>query len=72
MGMEVDEAGRDDEAVGIDYLFGKAGCAAADLRNFAVANPNVGLITGNASPIDDGSAFDLNVEISHPWFLLMR
>ncbi len=25
MGMEVDEAGRDDEAIGIDYLFGKAG-----------------------------------------------
>jgi hypothetical protein len=72
MGMEVDEAGRDNEPIGIDYLFGKAGCAAADLRNFAVANPDVGSIARNASPIDDGSAFDLNVEISHPWFLLMR
>jgi hypothetical protein len=64
--MEVDEARRDNEAIGIDYLFGKAGCAPADLRNFAVANPDVGPIAWNASPIDNGSAFDLNVEISHP------
>jgi hypothetical protein len=41
MGMQVDEARRDDKPVGIDYLFCEAWRTSANLRDFAIFNPDV-------------------------------
>src|SRR5690349_12831746 len=68
MRMQIDEAGRDDEAVGVDHLFGKAGSAAAKLRNLPVLDPHVAAIARDPGTIDDRAAFDLNVVISHEVF----
>jgi hypothetical protein len=65
MGMEIDEAGRDDRAVGVDRAAGEAWRAAADLRDPAVANPDVGAIARHAGAVDHRSIFDVEIEISH-------
>src|SRR6266851_9060837 len=65
MGMQVDETRRDDKSVGKYHLLGKAWCTTADLRNLAVLDPKVGLITRDTSPIDDGSSCNLQIEFSH-------
>jgi len=65
MGMKIDEAGRDDKAVGVNYLFGEAGGTAAELRNFTVFDPHVAAIAWYARSIDDGSAFNLDIKIRH-------
>ena len=70
VGVQIDEAGRDDQAVGVDDLFGEAGRAAAELRDLAVLDPDVAAIARDAGTIDDGAAFDLNIVISHQVFLL--
>ncbi len=65
MGVQIDEARRDDQAVGIDDFFGEARRAAANLRDLAVLDPDVAAIARDAGSVDDGAAFDLNVEIGH-------
>ena len=65
MGVQIDEAGRDDQAVGVDGLLGEAGRASADLGDLAVFNPDVAAIARDAGAVDDGAAFDLNVIIGH-------
>jgi hypothetical protein len=59
--MQIDEAGRDDHASGVDRLFREARRAAANLGNFAVLDPDVGAKSGHARSIDDGSAFDVKI-----------
>ncbi len=68
MRMQIDEAWRDDEAVGIDDLLGKAGGAPAQLRDFAVLDPDVAAIARTSGTVNDRAAFDLNVVISHRVF----
>ena len=52
-------------------FFAKPWRAPADLRDFAVLDPEVGAVTRNPRSINDSSAFDLNIEIGHekfpPW-----
>jgi hypothetical protein len=63
--MQIDESGRDDESVGVDYFFGEAGGAASELRDLAVFDPHVAAVARYTRSIDYGSAFNLNIEISH-------
>src|SRR5262245_47768718 len=65
MRMQIDEARRDDKSVGVDNLLGKSGCAAANLHDLAVFDPNVGAISRGAGAIYDCSAFYLKIEIGH-------
>ena len=69
MGMQIDEAGRDDQPARVNHLLGEARGASADLRDFAVFDPDVAAIARYPRAIDDGAAFDLNVEVSHFGFL---
>ena len=68
MRMQIDEAGRDDQAVGVDDFLREAGCAAADLRDLAVLDPDVGAVARHARAVNDGSPFDLNIEFGHSRF----
>ena len=65
MSVQIDEAGRDDQAVGVDGLFREAGGAAADLRDLAVLDPDVGAVTRHAGSVNNGSTFDVKIEIGH-------
>ena len=65
MGMQVDEPGRDDQAVGVDHLLGESGRAASHLGDLAVLHPNVSAKTRRACSVYDCSAFDLKIEIGH-------
>ena len=57
MGMQIDEAGRDQLALGVD-LFRALGRDLADLRNAAVADGHVGFKQLAAKTIGDGAAAD--------------
>jgi hypothetical protein len=57
MGMQIDEAGRDQFAPGVD-LFRTLGRDLADLCNAAVADGNVGFKQLAAKAISDGAAAD--------------
>lgn len=57
MGMNVDEAGRHDQAAGVDPLPGLAGYL-SDLHDLAVSDANVGHETIRAGAIHDRSATD--------------
>jgi hypothetical protein len=62
MRVQIDEAGRDDQPVGVDGLLREAGRAAADLRDLAVLDPDVAAIARHARSVDDGAAFDVKIE----------
>ena len=62
MGVQIDEARRDDQAVGVDDFLGEARRASADLRDLAVLDPDVAPVARHAGAVDDGAAFDLNVD----------
>ena len=68
MRVQIDEARRHDQAVGVDGLLGEARRTAADLRDLAVANPDVGAIARGARPVNDGAAFNVDVDVSHAEF----
>ena len=62
--VDVDEAGRDDEAVGVELA--RAGpLHVADLDDRAVAHADVGGARGRARPVDDGATADDEVELGH-------
>ena len=65
MSVQIDEAGRDDHAAGVDGLLREAGRAPADLRDFAVFDPDVGAVTRHARAVNNGSTFNLKIEIGH-------
>ena len=62
MGMDVDESGRDEQAVGVDALAGVARVDPADLDDASVRDRDVGRARGRARPVDDGAAGDDEIE----------
>jgi hypothetical protein len=60
--VEVDEAGRDDEPIGFDGFLREAGGASAELRDLAILDVDVAAIARDAGAIDDGSAFNLEID----------
>ncbi len=64
MRVRVDEAGRDDAAIGVDHFR----CAVpdlADLGDLASGDGNVGLTPRRAGAVDDGAVPDQRV-VAHP------
>ena len=59
MRVQVDEAGSDDHTVSVDDLLREAGGASADLRDFAILDPDVAAKTWHAGAINYGAAFDV-------------
>jgi hypothetical protein len=68
--VKVYEDGLDNQAVGVDRLLGEAWRATANLREFAVFDPDIAAETRNARPIDDRSALDVNIVLCHSGSLL--
>ena len=65
MSVQIDEAGRDNQPVGIDDFLREALSAATDLRDLAVLDPQVTVKTRDSGSVDDRSTFDLNIEFGH-------
>jgi pimeloyl-ACP methyl ester carboxylesterase len=61
VGVDVDEARRDDRAVGVDHPLRRAGDA-ADPRDAAISDGDVGLEAGHAAPVHHPAAADHEVE----------
>ena len=61
MGVGVDEAGRDHVALGVDLFPGRAG-QLADVGDAPVDDADIGLITGQAGAVDDGSVADQEIK----------
>jgi hypothetical protein len=70
VGVEINEAWRDDEAIGVDDFLREAIPAATDLRDLAVLDPQVAMETRDARSVDDRSTFDLNIVFGHLGSLL--
>src|SRR5215469_3949824 len=68
VGVQVNEPGRDHQPVGIDDLFREARRPPAYLGDLSVFDPNVAAKPRHPSSVDDRSAFNLNIEISHRLF----
>jgi hypothetical protein len=68
-GVQVDEAGCDDQPVGVDDPVREARRAAPDLRDPAILDPQVGPIAWYAGTVDDCSTPDLSTEAARSWFL---
>ena len=62
VGVDVDEAGRDDGAVGVEHPIGGAG-RGPDRGDPSVADRDVGAACRRAGPVDDRSAADQEVEM---------
>jgi hypothetical protein len=65
VGVEINCAGSNDVAGGIEYLFGVATFETTDLGNLAVLDAEVGLIAGHARPIDNRAAFNNGIKLWH-------
>ena len=66
VGVEVDEAGRDDQPFGVEHLVGVGGAhGAADLRHAAVFDADIGLEPGHSRAIDHRAALDQDIELGH-------
>jgi len=63
--VQIDESGRDDHTVGIDDFFRRAGRAPADLRDFAILDPDVAAKTWHPRSVNYGAAFDVKIEFRH-------
>jgi hypothetical protein len=63
--VEVDEAGGDDLALGVDDSLGDAGGPAADLCDLAVLDPDVGLVSRHSCPVHHRSTGDVDVRVAH-------
>src|SRR4029079_9322756 len=59
--VRVDEAGRDDHVAGVDRLVGVF-IDLADRDDAAVANADIGALTGCPGAVDDGAAPDHGIE----------
>ncbi len=62
--VQVDESGRDDEAIGVDRARRRI-VDVADLDNAAVANRDVGPARLRTGAVDDGAVPDDDVDIAH-------
>ena len=65
VGVQVDEAGRHDQAVGVDGAVGRALGPAADLGDAAVLDPQVAPEPGHPRAVDDRAALDVDVVAGH-------
>ena len=65
VGVEVDEAGGDDQASGVQLMLGRRAAEATDASDVAVLDRDVCLVARNLGPVDDGSTTDEDVEICH-------
>src|SRR5204862_4042374 len=65
VGVEIDGARGDDASAGVDHSFGGSLRTAAELRDPAILYPEVTLVAGNPSPVDDGAVLDVNVVALH-------
>jgi hypothetical protein len=63
--VQVDEARRDDEAVGVEDGRRVAGAQPVDRRDAAVLDAEVGALARHAGAVDDGPAPDDGVELGH-------
>src|ERR1700756_1579876 len=70
MGVQVDIAGSHNLSGSIEHLAAIATIEPADLGDFAVFDPDVGLVAGDAGAVDNHSVFDNGVELSHNSHLL--
>ena len=61
MGLDVDEAGRDREPVGVDHLGGVAARFAADRGDAAVADGDVARLARGAAAVEQQAAADQDV-----------
>src|SRR5712691_6668134 len=71
MRMQIDEAGGNEHAAGINHLGRLMRFEIADLRDKAALNPEVGLVSRHPRSVDHHSPSDEHVEFSHshlPWF----
>ena len=66
VGVAVDEAGRDDQPLGVDLALGRL-ADAADLDDPAVLDADIGADSAAARSVDDGAVFDQEVE-THCFF----
>src|SRR5439155_5323265 len=65
VGVEVDEAGGDDAAVGVEHPLGVLGVEAPDTGHAAVADAEVGPPARHPGAVDDHPAPDDRVEARH-------
>ena len=65
VGVQIDEAGRDNQSISIDDPFGETLRPTPELRDLAVFDPDVAAVARDPGAVDDGAAFDLNVELCH-------
>ena len=73
MRVQVDEAGRDNQAVGLEQLLSVGRIhLAADLGDAAVLDPNIGNKSGDTGPVNDGAAADQYVKLGHHKLLMLR
>jgi hypothetical protein len=63
--MQVNKTRGDDEPVGIDDFLSEARRLAANLGDFAVFDPDVGLTTWGTCTVDHRPAFNMKIEICH-------
>jgi hypothetical protein len=68
VGVHIDDAGRDDHAVGVDRLARVVGVEARECRNPPVAHAHVDAPARQPRPVDDEAApNDQVVTVAHDW-----
>ena len=65
MGVQVDEAGGDDQPLGVDHPVRHAVGPAADLGDPPILDPHVTPETRDPCPIDNRPTLDVDVVIGH-------
>src|SRR5262249_5190194 len=68
MSVQVDEAGRDNESIGVDNLLGKPRRSAANLCDLAILDVDIAAIARDAGTVDNGAAFNKDVNLRHVLF----
>ena len=65
MGMQVNKPGGDNQAVRLNDALRSAGRPTADLGDFSILDPDIGLKARDAHPVNNRSPFDMNIKLSH-------
>src|SRR5215204_5350015 len=71
VGVKVDKARSDDQAISIERLLGITRIELTDFCDLAILNANVGHISWGPAAINDGSATDEHIKIRHTVALLL-
>ena len=65
VGVQVDEAGRDDQTVGLEHLVSVGRIhPAADLGDTTILDPHIGLELRHPGPVDHRAAANQNVKLA--------